>query len=155
MMQDFISLDHEMGPPTLEAWGDTPMGGALELGLKTLEARKAVYRANGIQYYRPWMFLITDGAPTDGPRWQHAAQRVQEADVTRRLAFFTVGVEGADMAILNDIASPTRPPLLLRGIRFRDLFQWLSASMRRVSMSRVGSDRIQLPPVDSWAVIDA
>lgn len=152
MVQDFMNVD-EIGPPQLEAAGDTPMGEAMDLGLRLVEARKAVYRANGIHYYRPWVFLITDGAPTDGPAWQDAAMDMQEADLSGKLTFFTVGVQGADMQILKEIASPNRPPLMLQGLKFRDLFHWLSASVRRVSMSRIGGETLALPPVHGWAEI--
>ncbi|HAJ18745.1 MAG TPA: hypothetical protein DCL95_01560, partial [Rhodospirillaceae bacterium] len=94
MVQDFVTMEEE-GPPHLEAGGDTPMGAAMDLALRMVDARKAVYRANGIHYYRPWIFLITDGAPTDGTDWQHAALDMQEADLTGRATFFTVGVQGA------------------------------------------------------------
>lgn len=152
LVQDFLTVD-EIGPPGLEASGDTPMGEALDLGLKLTESRKAVYRANGIAYYRPWVFLITDGAPTDGIAWQHAAMRMQEADLMGRVTFFTVGVQGADMEILKEIASPNRAPLMLKGLRFRDLFHWLSASVRRVSMSRIDGETLALPPVHGWAEV--
>lgn len=152
MVQDFSTVD-ELGPPQLEAAGDTPMGAALDLGLKITESRKAVYRANGIHYYRPWVFLITDGAPTDGEAWQRAALDMQEADLTGRVTFFTVGVQGADMEILREIASPNRAPLMLKGLQFRDLFRWLSASVRRVSMSRIDGETLALPPVHGWAEI--
>ncbi|HAJ18744.1 MAG TPA: hypothetical protein DCL95_01555 [Rhodospirillaceae bacterium] len=57
------------------------------------------------------------------------------------------------MDILREIASPNRPPLMLRGLKFRDLFQWLSASVRRVSLSRIDGERLMLPPVTGWAEI--
>jgi uncharacterized protein YegL len=75
---------------------------------------------------------------------------VQQAEAENRLLFFSVGVQGADMAKLRQISN--NPPVLLNGLDFRDLFQWLSSSMKRVSGSKVG-ESIALPPV-SWGQIN-
>ena len=61
---DFIGIQ-QFFPPTLSSASDTPMGGAIELGLDLVRQRKGIYKANGIHYYRPWVFLITDGGPTE------------------------------------------------------------------------------------------
>jgi uncharacterized protein YegL len=63
--------------------------------------------------------------------------------------FFTVGVEGADMITLKQIAP--RPPVALNGLDFRSLFVWLSTSMKRVSSGKVG-EAVALPPVE-WGQI--
>ncbi|MBD2777609.1 vWA domain-containing protein [Iningainema tapete] len=149
LIQDFVTIDN-FTPPRLEAEGVTPMGEAIEYALlELLEDRKATYKANGIQYYRPWVFLVTDGAPSDN--WQMAAQRVREAEANRRLSFFVVAVAGANMEILRQIAPSERPPVLLNGLDFRSLFVWLSTSMKRVSSGKVG-EVVALPPV-GWGQI--
>ena len=149
LTQDFVTID-EFAPPKLTADDVTPMGEAIEYALDLLEQRKEVYKTNGVQYYRPWVFLITDGAPTDN--WQNAAQRIREMEAQRRMLFFAVGVEGADMNKLRQIALPERPPVLLNGLDFTSMFQWLSTSMKRVSSSKVGGTMIQLPAV-GWGQI--
>ncbi len=52
-------------PRPLQAEGDTPMGTAISLGIEMVTRRKNEYKAHGIGYYKPWIILITDGAPTD------------------------------------------------------------------------------------------
>ena len=148
--QDFVTVD-DFRPPPLEPGGLTPMGGAIQHALDLLDVRKGQYKTNGVAYYRPWVFLITDGAPEGEPddAIRQAARRVREEEAANRVAFFAVGVEGADMALLAEISA--RPPLRLLGLRFVDLFVWLSRSTQQVAHSRVG-DQVALPPVD-WGSV--
>lgn len=135
-------------PPHLEATGDTPMGSAIRQGLELLRQRKDEYRANGISFYRPWVFLITDGGPTD--EWQSAAALVREGEASKSFAFFAVAVDGANMDVLKQIS--VREPLKLNGLKFRELFQWLSNSMKSVSQSTVGT-AVTLPARTGWEVV--
>ena len=148
LVQDFVTIDQFM-PPTLVADGVTPMGEAIEYALDLLKTRKEVYQENGIQYYRPWIFMITDGAPTDP--WQDAAARIKQGEADRKFCFFSVAVEAADLKTLSQIAPADRPPVLLNGLDFQSLFVWLSKSMKRVSSGRVG-EAVELPPV-GWGQV--
>jgi uncharacterized protein YegL len=141
----------EFRPPLLQPTGDTPMGGAIAKALEMLQARKQLYKQNGVQFYRPWLFLITDGAPTD--EWAAVAEKVKEGEAARAFAFFAVGVSGADFDILKQIS--VREPLKLDGLRFHDLFVWLSNSQRAVSHSKAGEETPLENPTkpDGWAKV--
>ena len=150
IVQDFTTAE-QFNPPKLETTGDTPMGAAVNQAIDMVFARKQAYRSNGIAFYRPWIFLITDGGPTD--EWHGAAARVKEGETAKAFAFFCVGVEGAKMDILQQLS--VREPLKLKGLKFRDLFQWLSNSQKSVSRSVPGDEvPIQNPTApDGWASI--
>ena len=61
--QDFVTAD-QFKAPTLVANGVTAMGAGINLALERIEERKQMYRENGIDYYRPWLLMMTDGAQT-------------------------------------------------------------------------------------------
>ena len=147
IISNFSTADFFLDP-TLVAEGDTPLGEAITTGIDLIRKRKEEYRSNGISFYRPWIFLITDGSPTD--KWQHAASMVREGENTKSFAFFAIGVQNADMKVLRQIS--VREPLRLQGLKFREFFQWLSNSMKSASRSNPG-DKILLAPPSGWSEI--
>jgi uncharacterized protein YegL len=138
--------------PSLLANGVTPMGDAVRLALTKLEEQKAKYRANGIAYNRPWIFLITDGEPTDTD-WEQAADQCRAAEQAGKLTLFGIGT-GPDADIEKLQRFSTRKPVCLQGLKFRELFLWLSASTKTGSKAAQGTS-VQLPPPSDWMQVSA
>ncbi len=150
VVQEFITAD-QFENPVLTAQGQTYMGTAINKALDMIAVRKLEYRNNGITYYRPWVFLITDGEPQGESEKvvKEAANRIEQEENNKHVAFFAVGVEGANMDRLGEIVQ--RTPLKLRGLDFREMFIWLSASMQQVSHSKV-DEQVALPP-PGWGTV--
>lgn len=144
---DFVTVDN-LVLPSLTPMGATSMGDALTVALDALEARKAQYKANGVQAFRAWVMLLSDGAPSDSV--VEVSRRIKELEEKKSLAFFAVGIDGADMEQLSSLG--TRPALKLNGLKFNELFQWLSASQASVSASQPG-DTVALPAPAGWAEV--
>lgn len=139
VVQEFVTVD-QFQPPVLQAEGETPLCTAIVRALDLVEKRKQRYRANGVPYSRPWLFLITDGMPQGDTleMTREAVQRLRGAEAAGKAAFYAVGVEGANMKLLERIS--VRPPMKLPGLRFNDLFTWLSASAARAATSASSND---------------
>ena len=146
LVQDFSNIS-DFNPPKLQAKGNTPMGAAIELALDKLEERKSIYKRNGVPYYRPWVLLISDGAPTDD--YSKAALRIRSAFANRKLSFFCIAVRNADISVLRTIAPESTPPLPLEGLEFKPLFKWLSASVTAVAHIETG-EQVDIPDFSGW-----
>lgn len=126
-------------PPGLAATGNTPMATAIDQALELLEAKKRAYKASGLDYYRPLIFLVTDGEPTDLDRWPQTVRRVHEAERARKLVLLTVGTKHASFTRLREL-TPDRTPLRLKDAQWASMFEWLSRSLQARSRSRVGDE---------------
>jgi uncharacterized protein YegL len=152
----------DIQPRRLAASGCTPMGAALNLALDQLRQQKDAYRQAGLEYYRPWLFVLTDGEPTDGEVFAAAASRVKDTEKARGVSVFPIGVgPHANMELLKKL-STSRDPVKLDGLSFIEFFSWLSASLSAASASNAfaasdagvaqaeSTEQIALPPV-GWA----
>ena len=149
---DFASLEVQPNVPTLSAEGMTPMGEAVNMGLDLLEQRKEEYKDRGVDYYQPWLVLMTDGAPNgDSAELSRAINRTVELINQKKLTVFPIGIgPEADMGVLAQF-SPKRPPLKLQGLKFREFFAWLSKSVSKTSQSTPGeSVKLDLDGIKDW-----
>lgn len=145
--QPFTTVDR-LSMPRLTAEGDTPMGEAILKGLDLLADRKRDYQAAGVPFFRPWVWVISDGASTDD--LSRARTAVKKAEASSSLSFFAVGVDNADMRELSSLSS--RSALLLKGVDFPKMFEWLSHSLKSVSRSVPGSN-VPLTSPAGWAAV--
>lgn len=139
LVEDFANIDRQPESPKLQADGMTPMGEAVNLALDCLEKRKQEYKDKGVDYYQPWLVLMTDGAPNGSPiELSRAVARTVDMVNSKKLTIFPIGIgKEADMNVLKQF-SPNRAPLKLQGLKFREFFAWLSKSVSKTSQSTPG-----------------
>lgn len=151
------SLISNFTMPELMASGSTVMVDGVREGIRLVEARKEWYKETGQAYLRPWIILITDGAPDMGQDVVGLINEIDAKTQKRNFVFLPIGVDGADMEVLNAIAGfqeqkgewLRKPALPLDGLKFQDFFEWLRNSIAIIHNSTEGED-VSLPGVDTW-----
>ncbi len=138
-VMDFANIDRQGNLPRLRAKGDTAMGEGVNLALDLLEKRKQEYKEKGVDYYQPWLVLMTDGSSNGSEEaLSKAINRTREMVANKKLTVFPIGIGNqSDMVTLNQF-SPERGALKLQGIKFSEFFTWLSQSVSRTSQSMPG-----------------
>jgi len=135
--------------PTLTAKGSTKLADGVREAVRVVELRKSWYKQTGQPYLRPWIVLITDGAPDSDQDIAGLAREIQQGVQAKKFVFLAIGVQKADMSILRQISSPDMPPQLLQGLKFSEFFKWVSASMSVVAGSK-DKDKVNLPNPAAW-----
>lgn len=142
--------------PTLGARGLTAMNEGIITALDAIEMRKQEYKDIGVDYWRPWLFLLTDGIPTDDEYEADARQRLQEALQQKKINFFPMGIgSGADIATLKSYTKDGNG-MVLRAAKenFKEAFVWLSSSMSVISNSDPSLKNTPLPETPRTIVIE-
>lgn len=142
---DFANIDRQE-IPLLTAEGNTSIGKGVKLALDILEKRKKEYSNKGVDYFQPWMVLMTDGYPTDDP--SEAIRKVNQLSSSKKLTLFPVAVgHGADIEILREFSTLNNNIVLKikSAEHFKEFFEWLSQSVA-VASSSIPGDKSNLPP---------
>ena len=141
--------------PELKAAGGTPLGDGVETALYNLERRRGDYQRNGVNNYRPWLIIIGDSGRTDPV--DRAAARLREEQAAGRLNVICILAddprtpeerEKARDSSLMALAPDGRLHCL-RDMNFKELFGWLSRSIRSISNS-ISGEEASMAPTSSW-----
>jgi uncharacterized protein YegL len=117
--------------PKLTAGGVTPMVEAISLAIDLAVDRRALLSERGTLSYRPNVFLITDGHPTDpqgnpSDDWRRLIPELRAAEERNRLLFFALGITAADETVLRGLAPEAN--YKTKDIQFRQLLRLVSTS---------------------------
>jgi uncharacterized protein YegL len=142
--------------PTLNATGSTALGEALTLLEQCLdrEVRKATATQKGD--WKPLVFLMTDGQPTD--TWEAAADRLKNRRLGNIIA--CAAGPGANPTMLKRVTDNVVELSNLQPDQLKAFFKWVSSSIRTTSqkldltpIEGGGGTNLPPPPAGSGIVI--
>lgn len=137
--------------PQLYADGLTPMGEGLRIALQCVDQQKRTLKAQGINFTRPWIMVISDGEPSDEAKvWEAAAAECRAAEIAKKCVIYPFGVADARLDTLQEISAT--PARRLGEAQFREYFKWLSSSLSTLSRAPSGS-ALQDAAISPWGVV--
>ena len=139
----------EVRAPKLRVRPGTALGGALKLLRECIAREVRVHSAQRKGDWKPLVFLLTDGAPTDS--WHHEAKAIKAVSSSgaRQLNLIAIGCgEDVDPLVLMEL-SDTVLMMSDRPGDFRSLFQWISSSLSISSqaIARPGVEAVSLAKI--------
>jgi uncharacterized protein YegL len=151
LLSDFVDAA-DFVAPAVRADGLTPMGKAIDRAMQMLEEQKQRYRQNSITYKRPWLFVMSDGEPTDD--WMPVAKRTRVAQEEMHFTFWAVGIGNlAPLTTLKEFCVGERC-FRLGERKFKEMFEWLADSLRETSRKALGDQVALTPPPAGVFTID-
>jgi len=135
--------------PKLNAGGSTSLGEGLRLLNDSLDRDIIVNSPERKGDYKPLIFLMTDGMPTDS--WEREADAIKSRTKQKVATIIALGCGGG--VDVNTLKRITEVVLLMANITpdmINQFFKWVSQSVSTASVSAqaagVGEAKAQLPP---------
>ena len=135
IVQEFVPVEY-MDTINLHVAGATQMSAPIREALKMVDERSRFYRRSGSEPYKPWVMLMTDGAPSDDI--SAVAQEIKKMEADGKVSFRSLGIGNPNeyLPALRQLCG--EKVLALDGTDFTSFFNWVAKSMRSVSQSSPG-----------------
>jgi len=137
-------------PPELSAGGWSAMGAALRLLNEVLDREIIPNTPARKGDYRPLVFLMTDGRPSDG--WKRASKALRKRPHAKLANLIALGCgPKADMAVLAQVADVALSMEDTTAETIGPFFKWISQSIGTASLASSAADGgiVDLPPLPS------
>ncbi|GHU63475.1 hypothetical protein FACS189445_6710 [Spirochaetia bacterium] len=135
IVQEFVPVEY-MDEVNLSVTGSTQMSPAIRKALEVVTERSRFYRRAGTNPYKPWVILVSDGAPDPDDDITAVAHEIKQMEEGGYVSFRSLGVEGYDQSILHKLCGPK--VMKLEGYDFTSFFDWVNKSIRSVSATAPG-----------------
>jgi uncharacterized protein YegL len=151
-----LSSVESFTPPTLKAEGNTSLGAAITLLNECLDRELRLNTEGRKGDYRPLVFMLTDGAPTD--EWKEPVKKLKARNTHKVGSLVAVGCgPSANVTLLKEITGEVLKMSDMSPEALRQFFKWVSSSIQKTSQ-RIDTkatdegmlDALPLPPVVKW-----
>lgn len=139
-------------PQALQAYGQTAMGAALSLLVSSIEQDVLAHTAQQHGDYRPLVFLLSDGNPTDD--YKSGIQRIRTLRGNKQPEIIALacegGAQGVDTVMLHELTPHFSIMQKTSGDKIRQYFRWISGTIIQVSQpTSISANKVSLnPPTD-------
>ena len=139
--------------PELNAGGATALGGALNVLIDCVnnEVRKSTETQKGD--WRPLVFILTDGSPTDIETFKGAVQKIKGMKAANIIA--CAAGSNANTSYLKEITESVLMMNTLSACDMAQFFAWVSGSIKMSSktLDSKPGDPVELPPPPQGFVV--
>lgn len=155
VVQGYATVDNCNHNVSLDANGGTDMYEGVKKALKLLDNRKKEYNQSGVDYYQPWLIIMSDGHPFNEEGVRQLQRDIKQRETNKKLVVFPIGIgDGADMNLMAGFSK--KGAIKLKGLNFKGFFEFLSKSMSIVSSSNPninGSLKLDMSNFNGWGEI--
>jgi uncharacterized protein YegL len=143
-------------PPTLTAGGNTALGQAITLLNTALDTEIRANTEGRKGDYRPLVFLLTDGAPTD--EWRNPVTALKNRNINKVGSFVALGCgPQVKTDTLREMTTDVIKMADASPDSLKQFFKWVSSSIQKTSQkldTKASDDSnleaVPLPPVMKW-----